>query len=98
MSGVALREGRILPIARICLGTEGITCIPPRPPAKLAGVWLYLVILATVYVVASLVLGILTLTTIQSTNRTMQSNGNMTAAQRAKGATPTGAVVVVFPS
>ena len=34
------------------------TDVPPGPRAKLQGVWLYLAILATVYVVASLVLGV----------------------------------------
>ena len=48
--------------------------VPPTPHTKLQGVWLYLAILATVYVVASLVLGILSYTAIQSNGRTMQSN------------------------
>jgi hypothetical protein len=40
----------------------------------LAGVWRYLAILATVYVVASLALGIVAIVAIQSNNHTMQSN------------------------
>ncbi len=40
--------------------------VPPKSPAKLQGVWLYLAILATVYVVASLVLGVVSYTATQS--------------------------------
>jgi len=39
--------------------------VPSKPPAKLQGVWLYLAILATVYVVASLVLGVVSYTATQ---------------------------------
>jgi hypothetical protein len=53
---------------------EGPTNIPPTPPARLEGVWRYLAILATVYVVASLALGVVAIVAIQSNNRTMQSN------------------------
>jgi hypothetical protein len=47
---------------------------PPTPHAKLNGVWLYLTILATVYVIASLVLGVISYAAIRSNTRTMQSN------------------------
>lgn len=53
---------------------EGPTNASPTPPARLAGVWRYLAILATVYVVASLALGIVAIVAIQSNNHTMQSN------------------------
>ena len=46
--------------------------VPPTPHAKLQGVWLYLAILATVYVVASLVLGVVSYAAMQSNARTMQ--------------------------
>lgn len=42
--------------------------------AKLQGVRLYLAVLATIYVVASLVLGILSSAALQTNTRTMQSN------------------------
>ena len=48
--------------------------VPPTPHAKLQGVWLYLAILATVYVAASLVLGVVSYAAMQSNARTMQSN------------------------
>lgn len=48
--------------------------VPPPPRAKLQGVRLYLTVLATVYVVASLLLGILGYAALQSNTRTMQSN------------------------
>ena len=48
--------------------------VPPTPHAKLQGLWLYLAILATVYVVASLVLGVVSYAALQSNARTMQSN------------------------
>jgi hypothetical protein len=53
---------------------EGAAKVPPTPHAKLQGVWLYLAILATVYVVASLVLGVVSYAAMQSNARTMQSN------------------------
>jgi hypothetical protein len=56
------------------LVTESAANVPPAPHAKLRGVWLYLAILATVYVVASLVLGIISYAAMQSNARTMQSN------------------------
>jgi hypothetical protein len=46
--------------------------VPLTPRAKLQGVWLYLAILATVYVVASLVLGVVSYAAMQSNARTMQ--------------------------
>jgi hypothetical protein len=48
--------------------------VPATPHSKLQGVRLYLAILATVYVVASLVLGVLSYAAMQSNARTMQSN------------------------
>ena len=48
--------------------------VPPTPHAKLQGVRLYLAILATVYVVASLVLGVVSYAAMQSNARTMQNN------------------------
>ena len=48
--------------------------VPPTPHAKLQGVRLYLAILATVYVVVSLVLGVVGYAAMQSNARTMQSN------------------------
>jgi hypothetical protein len=53
---------------------EAAANVPPTPHAKLRGVWLYLAILATVYVVASLVLGVVSYAAMQSNARTMQSN------------------------
>lgn len=53
---------------------EGAANVPPAPPTRLRGVWLYLAILATVYVVASLVLSVVNYTAMQSNARTMQSN------------------------
>jgi len=53
---------------------EGGANLPPTPRPRLQGVWLYLAILATVYVVASLVLGVLSYASMQSNARTMQSN------------------------
>ena len=50
--------------------------VPPKPSVKLQGVWLYLAILATVYVVASLVLGVISYAAMQSNARTMQSNAH----------------------
>jgi hypothetical protein len=48
--------------------------VPPTPRPRLQGVRLYLTVLATVYVVASLVLGILCYAALQSNAQTMQSN------------------------
>lgn len=53
---------------------EAAANVPPTPHARLRGVWLYLTILATVYVVASLVLGVVSYAAMQSNARTMQSN------------------------
>jgi hypothetical protein len=53
---------------------EGAANVPPTPHAKLQGVWLYLAILATVYVVVSVVLGVVSYAAMQSNARTMQSN------------------------
>jgi hypothetical protein len=50
--------------------------VPPKLPVKLQGVWLYLAILATVYVVASLVLGVVGYAKMQSDARAMQSNAH----------------------
>ena len=43
--------------------------VPPTQRAKLQGVWLYLGILATLYVVASLVLGVVSYAAIQKGGR-----------------------------
>jgi hypothetical protein len=51
---------------------EGAANVPPTPHAKLQGVWLYLAILATVYVVASLVLGIVSYAAMQSNARQIE--------------------------
>ncbi len=48
--------------------------VPPTPRAKLQGVWLYLAILPTVYLVASLVLGVVSYAAMQSNARTMQKD------------------------
>jgi hypothetical protein len=53
---------------------EAAANVPPTPHAKLRGVWLYLAILATVYVVASLVLGVVSYASMQTNARAMQSN------------------------
>ena len=77
--------------------------VPPTPHAKLQGVWLYLAILATVYVVASLVLGVVSYTVMQSNARRRSSSYRPTrtttsaisrhtrAARLAQAATPTAA-------
>jgi hypothetical protein len=54
--------------------TDGAADVPPARHVMLRGVWLYLAILATVYVVASLVLGVVSYAAMQSNTRTMQSN------------------------
>jgi hypothetical protein len=51
---------------------EGAANVPPTPRGKLQGVWLYLAILATVYVVASLVLGVVSYAAMQSNARTIE--------------------------
>ena len=53
---------------------EDAANLSPTPPARLRGVWLYLAILATVYVVASLVLGVVSYAAMQSNARMMQRN------------------------
>ena len=53
---------------------ESAANVPPAPHAKLHGVGLYLAILATVYVVASLVLGVVGYAAMQSNARTMQKD------------------------
>ncbi|HEX4101400.1 MAG TPA: hypothetical protein VHY21_12815 [Pseudonocardiaceae bacterium] len=50
--------------------------VPPARRTRLRGVWLYLAILATVYVVASLVLGVVSYTAMRSDTRTIQSNAH----------------------
>lgn len=50
--------------------------VPSARNAKLTGVRLYFAILATIYVVASLVLGIVGVATIQNDSQTMQSNSH----------------------
>lgn len=52
----------------------GTEAVPPQPPAKPRGVLVYLAVLATVYVVASLVLGVLNYTTAQDNARTMHND------------------------
>jgi hypothetical protein len=66
--------------------------VPPKPPVKLQGVWLYLAILATVYVVASLVLGVLSYTATQSNAHKieqlqMDTNDNLCNQQAYGGGT-----------
>jgi hypothetical protein len=48
--------------------------VPPLPPARRQGVLVYLAVLATVYVVVSLVLGVLNYTAAQSSARTMHDD------------------------
>jgi uncharacterized protein HemX len=55
---------------------DGAANATPTPRAKLQGVRLYLTILATVYVVASLALGVAIYATMQSNAKTMQSNAH----------------------
>jgi hypothetical protein len=54
-------------------GTEAAAPVP-QPPAKPRGVLVYLAVLATVYVVASLVLGVLNYTAAQGSARTMHND------------------------
>ena len=66
--------------------------VPPAPHAKLRGVWLYLAILATVYVVASLVLGVLSYTAMQNNARKIEqlqtdTNDNLCNQQAYQGGT-----------
>lgn len=65
---------------------------PPTPRAKLQGVWLYLAILATVYVVASLVMGVVAYTAMQRDARQIQqlqtdTNDNLCNQQAYSGST-----------
>ncbi len=53
---------------------EPAASVPPTPHAKLHGIWLYLAILATVYVVASLVLGVVGYAAMQSNARTIRND------------------------
>jgi hypothetical protein len=71
---------------------EGAANVPPTPHAKLRGVWLYLTILATVYVVASLVLGVVSYTATQSNARKIEqlqidTNDNLCNQQAYEGGT-----------
>jgi hypothetical protein len=66
--------------------------VPPTPRAKLQGVWLYLAILATVYVVVSLALGIVSYTAMQSNARHIEqlqtdTNDNLCNQQAYSGGT-----------
>jgi len=68
------------------------TNVPPTPRAKLKGVWLYLAILATVYVVASLVLGIVSYAGMQSNAHKIEqlqtdTNDNLCNQQAYSGGT-----------
>jgi hypothetical protein len=65
---------------------------PPTPHAKLQGVWLYLAILATVYVVASLTLGIVSYAAMQSNAHKIEqlqtdTNDNLCNQQAYQGGT-----------
>jgi hypothetical protein len=66
--------------------------VPPAPHAKLRGVWLYLAILATVYVVASLGLGVLSYAAMQNNARKVEqlqtdTNDNLCNQQAYQGGT-----------
>jgi hypothetical protein len=66
--------------------------VPPTPHAKLQGVWLYLAILATVYVVASLTLGVVSYAATQSNARKIEqlqtdTNDNLCNQQEYEGGT-----------
>ncbi len=66
--------------------------VPPTSHAKLQGVWLYLAILATVYVVASLVLGVVSYAAMQSHARQIEqlqtdTNDNLCNQQAYSGGT-----------
>ena len=66
--------------------------VPPTPHSKLQGVWLYLAILATVYVVASLVLGVVSYAAMQSHARQIEqlqtdTNDNLCNQQAYSGGT-----------
>jgi hypothetical protein len=71
---------------------EAAANVPPTPHAKLRGVWLYLAILATVYVVASLVLGVVSYSAMQSNARKIEqlqtdTNDNLCNQQAYQGGT-----------
>jgi len=66
--------------------------IPSSSHAKLRGVWLYLAILATVYVVASLVLGVVSYAAMQTNARKIEqlqtdTNDNLCNQQAYQGGT-----------
>ena len=66
--------------------------VPPAPRARLRGVWVYLAILATVYVVASLVLGVIGYQAMQSNARKIEqlqtdTNDNLCNQQAYQGGT-----------
>ena len=66
--------------------------VPPTQRAKLQGVWLYLGILATLYVVASLVLGVVSYAAIQKDARQIEqlqtdTNDNLCNQQAYSGGT-----------
>lgn len=52
----------------------GTEAVPPLPSAKPRGVLVYLAVLATVYVVASLVLGVVSYNASQGNARTMHND------------------------
>jgi hypothetical protein len=53
---------------------SGTESVPPLPPARRRGVLVYLAVLATVYVVASLVLGVVNYPASQGNARTMHND------------------------
>ena len=66
--------------------------VPSTPRARLQGVWVYLAILATVYVVASLVLGVVSYEATQSNARKIEqlqtdTNDNLCNKQAYQGGT-----------
>ena len=66
--------------------------VPSTPRARLQGVWVYLAILATVYVVASLVLGVAGYSATQSNARKIEqlqtdTNDNLCNQQAYSGGT-----------
>lgn len=66
--------------------------VPPTRRAKLHGAWLYLIILATVYVAASLVLGVVSYQATQNNARKIEqlqrdTNDNLCNQQAYQGGT-----------
>ena len=66
--------------------------VPPTPRAKLHGVWIYLAILGTVYVVVSLTLGVAGYSATQSNARKIEqlqtdTNDNLCNQQAYQGGT-----------